>query len=194
MIQPLTPAMRHNPGFGIMSRIVKVSKELLYENVSEEIAKRYAGNMIWARNISAAYPDEGVRLPYHRYIGEPDRLAEVALFPENPLICKYGSKHLTDDEAIGLLEQFLAKVRFRRDIGDESEDWNVREAWLLKSISELWRSRGLYPGLSKALKVAGATLLIDGVKQLSVQEGQESRRVRVPGIREGQCAYFQPRS
>jgi hypothetical protein len=156
-----------------VSRIVKVGKELFYENVSEEIAKRYAGGMIWARDISAAYPGEGLRLPYHRYLGEPDRLAEIALFPENSLICKYGSKHLTDDEAIGLLEQFLAKVRLLRDIGDESEDWNVRETWLLKSISELWRYRGLYPGLLKALKVAGATPLIDGVKQLSIQDGQD---------------------
>jgi len=140
-----------------VSRIVKVGKELFYENVSEEIAKRYAGGMVWARDITSAYPDEGVRLPYHRYLEEPDRLAEIALFPENPLNCKYGSKHLTDDEAIGLLEQFLARVRFLRDIGDETEDWNVREAWLLKSISELWRYRGLYPGLLKALIVVGAT-------------------------------------
>lgn len=156
-----------------VSRIVKVGKELFYENVSDEVAKRYAGGMIWARDISAAYPDEGVRLPYHRYIDEPDRLAEVALFPENPLICKYGSKHLTDDEAIGLLEQFLAKIRFLRDIGDESENWDVREAWLLTTISELWRYRGLYPGLLKALKIAGATPLVDGVKQLAIHEGQE---------------------
>ena len=156
-----------------VSRIVKVGKELFYGNVSEEIAKRYASGIIWARDISAAFPDEGVRLPYHRYLNEPDRLADVALFPENPLICKYGSKHVTDDEAIGLLEQFLAKVRFLREIGDESEDWNVREAWLLKSISDLWRCRGLYPGLLKALNVAGATPLIDAVKDLSIQEGQE---------------------
>lgn len=162
-----------------VSRIVKVGKERFYENVSEKIANRYAGGMIWARDISAAFPDEGVRLPYHRYMGEPDRLADIALYPENPFICKYGSKHLTDDEAIGLLEQFLAKVRFLRETGDESEDWNVREAWLLKSISELWRHRGLYPGLLKTLKVAGATPLIDAVKDLSIQESQEAAHAAV---------------
>jgi hypothetical protein len=156
-----------------VSRIVKVGTELFYENVSEKISKQYAGGLIWARNISSAYPDEGIRLPYHRYLEEPDRLAEIALFPENPFICKYGSKHLTDDEAIGLLEQFLAKVRFLREIGDETENWNVREEWLLQLISELWRSRGRYPGLLKALTVAGATPLIDMVKQLSNQEGQD---------------------
>ena len=156
-----------------VSRIVGVGNERFYENVSEKIAARYAGGLIWARDISAAFPDEGVRLPYHHYLNEPDRLAEIALFPENPLLCKYGSKHLTDDEAIGLLEQFLAKVRFLRETGDESEDWNVREAWLLESISRLWRYRGLYPGLLKALRVAGATPLIDAVKDLSIREGQD---------------------
>ncbi len=156
-----------------VSRIVKVGKERFYENVSEEIATRYAGGLIWARDISAAFPEEGVRLPYHRYLNEPDRLAEIALFPENPLTCKYGSKHLTDDEAVGLLEQFLAKVRFLRETGDESEDWSVREAWLLESISKLWRNRGLYPGLLKALKVGKATPLIDAVKDLAIREGQE---------------------
>ena len=65
--------------------------------------------MIWARDISSAYPDEGVRLPYHRYLTDPERLAEIALFPENPFLCKYGSKHLTDDDAIGLLEQSWRK-------------------------------------------------------------------------------------
>jgi hypothetical protein len=94
-----------------VSRIVKVGEELRYRDPSPEIVKRYAGGMVWARSISAAYPDEGVRLPYHSYHDDPQRLAEIAVFPENTSLCKYGSKHLTDDEAIGLLEQFLAKVR-----------------------------------------------------------------------------------
>jgi exodeoxyribonuclease V alpha subunit len=156
-----------------VSRIIKIGGELFYENVKEEIAKRYAGGMIWARNITSSFPNEGLRLPYHRYIDDPERLAQIALFPENPFLCKYGSKHLTDDEAIGLLEQFLAKVRLLKDLGDTTEDWGVREAWLLKVITELWTQRGLYPGLLKALEAAGAVSLIDSVKTLCVQEGQE---------------------
>lgn len=148
------------------SRIVKVGPELFYENVTPEVADRYAGGMIWARDISSAYPNEGIRLPYHNYLEDPERLTQIALFPENPVLCKYGSKHVTDDEAIGLLEQFLAKVRFLRELGDTSEDWNIRETWLLKVIAELWTQRGLYPGLLKALDVAGAEPLIDGVKAL----------------------------
>ena len=67
-----------------MSRIVKVGPELFYEGVKPNIAEKYAGGMIWARDISSAYPDEGLRLPYHCYLDDPERLAEIALFPENP--------------------------------------------------------------------------------------------------------------
>jgi hypothetical protein len=154
-----------------VSRILKVGKELVYGDVTPEIAKRYAGGMIWARNITSAYPDEGFRLPYHRYFDDPQRMAEIAVFPENPLLCKMGSKHLTDDEAIGLLEQFLARVRFLKESGDETEDSSIREAWLLKVIAELWTHRGLYPGLLNALQAAGAGTLIDNVKALSIREG-----------------------
>ena len=154
-----------------VSRIVKVGEELVYRNFTAEVAKKYAGGMIWARDISSAYPEEGVRLPYHRHLDDPECLAEIAVFPENPVLCKYGSKHLSDDEAIGLLEQFLAKVRLLKEIGDETEDWSVREAWLLKVIAELWIHRGLYPGLLKALQAAGAVPLIDGVKTLCIHEG-----------------------
>jgi exodeoxyribonuclease V alpha subunit len=147
---------------------------MLYENVTDAIAKKYAGGMVWARNITSRYPVEGLRLPYHRYRGDPDRLREIAIFPESPNICKYGSKHLSDDEAIGLLEQFLAKIRVLRDIGDDSEDWGARESWLLKTIAELWTHRGLYPGLLRALGAAGGDTLIEPAKAAIIRHGQQT--------------------
>ncbi len=86
-----------------VSRIVKVGEELFYDNVTPEVAKKYAEGAIWARNITSSYPHEGVRLPYHHYLDDPQRLAEIAVFPEHQALCKYGSKHLSDDEAIGVL-------------------------------------------------------------------------------------------
>ena len=154
-----------------VSRITEVGEELFYDNVKPQIAERYAGGLIWARQITSSYPEEGVRLPYHQYVDNPEKLAELAVFPEHPALCKYGSKHVSDDEAIGVLEQFLSKVRVLKEMGDETENWDVREDWLLKAIAELWTHRGLYPGLLKALDVAGATPLIDGVKKLCVVEG-----------------------
>ena len=154
-----------------VSRITGVGEELFYDNVESRIAEKYAGGIVWARGITSSYPQEGVRLPYHRYLDDPERLAELAVFPEHPALCQYGSKHVSDDEAIGVLEQFLSKVRLLREIGDETENWAVREDWLLKAIAELWTHRGLYPGLLKVLDVAGATPLIDGAKALCVSEG-----------------------
>lgn len=154
-----------------VSRIIKVGPELFYENVEPEIAQKYAGGMIWARDVSAAFPDEGVRLPFHKYLDDPERLAEIAIFPENANLCKYGSKHLSDDDAIGILEQFLDKVRFLRDLGDDTENWTVREAWLLKVIAELWIQRGLYPGLIKVLQSIDAIDLIENTKKMCSVEG-----------------------
>lgn len=105
-----------------VSRIVKVGEELFYENVTPQLAGKYADGLIWGRDITSSYPEEGVRLPYHRYLDDPQRLAEIAVFPENPVLCKYGSKHISDDEAIGVLEQFLARVRLLKDIGDDTEE------------------------------------------------------------------------
>ena len=154
-----------------VSRITEVGEELFYDNVKPRIVERYAGGMIWARQITSSYPEEGVRLPYHRYLDEPERLAELAVFPEHQGLCKYGSKHVSDDEAIGILEQFLSKVRLLKEIGDQTEHWAVREDWLLEMIAELWTHRGIYPGLLKALEVAGAMRLIDGAKALCIGEG-----------------------
>ena len=139
-----------------VSRIIEVGEELFYDNVEPRIVERYAGGLIWARRVTSSYPEEGVRIPYHRYLDDPEQLRQLAVFPENPALCKYGSKHVTDDEAIGVLEQLLSKVRLLKEIGDETENWDVREDWLLKVIAELWTHRGLYPGLAEGPRGGGS--------------------------------------
>ncbi|HEX8165476.1 MAG TPA: AAA family ATPase [Beijerinckiaceae bacterium] len=157
-----------------VSRITDVGEELQYEQVNDYVTQRYAGGMIWARNITSAYPNEGVRLPYHLYRDDPERLAQLALYPENPQLCKMGSRHLTDDDAIGFLEQFLARVRWLQDIRDTSENWATRADWLSSQIAKLWSSRGLYPGLLRVLEAVGAEALIDPAKVVCEAEGQQT--------------------
>ena len=154
-----------------VSRIAEVGKELYYENVTSTVAARYAGGLIWGRQITSHYPNEGVRLPYHRYLEAPEQLSALAVYPERASLCKYGSKHVSDDEAIGVLEQFLSKVRLLKEMGDETENWDDREHWLLQTVARLWSARGLYPGLLKTLEVSGATHLIDSTKSLMLREG-----------------------
>ena len=130
-----------------VSRVKKVGDRLTYDESNDDIRERFAGGMIWARNVSSDYPNEGLRLPYHRYRDDPETLQRIAVFPENPRTCKYGARRLTNDDAIGLLEQILSAIYELKAIGDVSEDWDERERWLLGCIAELWVKRGLYPGL-----------------------------------------------
>ena len=129
---------------------------MVYDDSNDYVRERYAGGMIWARNVSSEYPDEGLRLPYHRYRDDPEVLQRIAVFPENPHTCKYGARLLTNDDAIGLLEQLLSAVHDLKALGDDSEDWNERERWLLGCISDLWGRRGLYPGLLNVMRFLSA--------------------------------------
>jgi hypothetical protein len=159
-----------------VSRVLRVGEELRYEDVSPQIGERYAGGMVWARDVRAAYPTEGLRLPYHLYRDNPDLLRKIALFPEDPQLCKMGSRRLSDDNAIGLLEQFLAKVRELRELDDKSENWLAREEWLSSQIATLWRHRGIYPGLLRSLEIAGAKRLIPAVKEICATQGEQKAK------------------
>ena len=138
------------------SRVKSVGERLVYQDADERVRERYAGGAIWARNVSTHYPDEGLRLPYHAYRDDVDAMGRLAVFPENSRTCKYGSRIITDDEAIGLLEQLLSAVQELQLMGDESEDWKERERWLLDCIADLWGRRGLYPGLLSVISFLGA--------------------------------------
>ena len=139
-----------------VSRVKKVGGRLVYDESNDYVRERFAGGLIWARNVSSHYPDEGLRLPYHRYRDDPETLQRIAVFPENPRTCKYGARLLTNDDAIGLLEQLLYVVYELKALGDESEDWDERERWLLDCIAELWGKRGLYPGLLNVMRFLSA--------------------------------------
>ncbi len=131
-----------------LSRVKEVGEELYFDGCDERTMERYGG-YVWDRNVTSSYPEEGLRLPYHRYKDDP-RIERFAVFPENPLLCKYGSKLMTDDDALGLVEQFHQAVLALIEIGDRSENWQARRTWLEGIISELWKRRGAYPGMAEA--------------------------------------------
>ena len=136
-----------------VSRLKEVGDELMYSGCSQQVRERYGGGFVWQRTITSHYPQEGLRLPYHLYTDRPEVLEKFALSPENSRTCKYGSRHLSDDDALGLVEQFLVSVTALEDLGDRTEDWAIRKTWLQDLIGELWQNRGLYPGLPAVLQV-----------------------------------------
>lgn len=133
-----------------VSRVKKVGSEIHWLNQSDEMERRY-GRYVWERNITAHYPDQGLRLPYHRYMDRPEVLERILLTPENERNFKYGTRRMSDGDALILIEQLSEAVKVLEEIGDTSENWAQRQAWLASVMAELWRSRGLYPGLATVL-------------------------------------------
>ena len=138
-----------------MSRLKEIGEELFYEGCSKETKRKFAGGFVWQRRITSEYPEEGFRIPYHRHMDDPDSLEKITLIPENPRNFKYGSRQMTDDDALELVETFLETAGSLIEIGDTSEDWEQRKNWLTSVVAELWNSRGLYPGLLRVLDILG---------------------------------------
>jgi hypothetical protein len=129
-----------------VSRVKAVGEELTWIGQSSKMEERYGPNS-WARDITSHYPDQGLRIPYHLYLDDPETLERILFVPENSRNFKYAARHISDDAALGLIEQLSEIVGVLQEIGDESENWEVRQAWLSSVMADLWQNRGLYPGL-----------------------------------------------
>jgi exodeoxyribonuclease V alpha subunit len=129
-----------------VSRIKAVGQELTWVNQSPEMEKRFGPN-VWIRSITSHYPDQGLKLPYHAYVDVPEVSQRFLFVPDNPRGFKYATRHISDDGALGLIERLSEIVGVLQEIGDTSEDWPARQAWLASLMAELWQNRGLYPGI-----------------------------------------------
>lgn len=138
-----------------LSRLKGLGDIEFYEGCSEQTKEKYAGGFIWQRNVTSHWPNEGMRIPYHRYRDRPEVLEQIALFPENPRSFKYGTRHISDDDALSLVERFIEIASFLQTSGDDSENWDVRLEWLNGLVAELWKGRGLFPGLGRVMDLVG---------------------------------------
>lgn len=164
-----------------VARIKQIAELLYYDKCSDKTLERYKG-FVWQRGISSHYPEQGIRLPYHRYLDKPDELRKFSVVPENTALCKYATRHVSDDDALGLIEQLLQAVRIvRDDLQDDSENWDQRIHWLENLVSELWRSRGAFPGMPAVLEVLGLNEAISGFREM-VEKDKE--QLAVEQIRE----------
>jgi hypothetical protein len=129
-----------------VSRVMAIGPELTWVNQSKKMEQNY-GAHVWQRNITSHYPDQGLRLPYHAYLDQPDILEKILFVPDNPRHFKYATRHISDDGALGLIERLMEIVGTLIEIGDTHENWNSRQDWLASLMAELWQNRGQYPGL-----------------------------------------------
>lgn len=134
-----------------ISRFKKLGDIHYYEDVSEEYKNKYAGGFVWQMPVTSHYPEQGFRIPYHNYKDNQEILNKLLFIPENPRNFKYATRQLTDDDALSYIERFLEIVKTLIEIGDKSENWEIRKQWLLGLLSELWKKRGAYPGLFSVL-------------------------------------------
>ncbi|WP_263356156.1 AAA family ATPase [Acidicapsa ligni] len=157
-----------------LARVKRVGRIEFYDDTDGATKEKYAGGFVWQCNIETLYPDQGMRIPYHRYLDRPDVLEKITLIPENVRCFKYGSRHVSDDDALSLVERFIEIAAYLRDIGDDSENWSLRIDWLNSLLGELWQSRGLYPGLARVLDLVGLTVAVSPLRA-AVARGEEKK-------------------
>ena len=168
-----------------ISRIKEIGPLYHYNKTSENVKRKYAGGFVWQRPVTSTYPDEGFRIPYWKYMDDEDVLEKLVIKPANRNPFKYGSREVTNDDAIEVINQMLAVVDTLIDLGDDSEDWKVRKAWLGSVLNELWTARGPYPGFPSVLECLKLHSLIQPYVALSTDDSMKNFRNQVHELLEG---------
>lgn len=158
-------------GFG---RVKKVHELTTYDKATPEEKIRYASAYVWQVPIQSNYPEEGFRIPYHKYKDNPEILEKIAFYPENTRNFKYAMRHVSDDDALELVERALEIIDvLENDIKDDSEDWTARRKWLHQLLAELWQNRGCYPGLPAILNFLDAPELVKYYKEAVLEQREK---------------------
>ncbi len=151
-----------------LARVKKLGNIVHYPDTDEETKQQFGGAYVWQMNVETLYPDQGMRIPYHKYLDDPEVLEKILFVPENPRNFKYGTRHLTDDEVLAIVERFIEIANFLKTKGDTSENWDVRLTWLNSLVAELWQERGLYPGLARVLDLMKMPEAIDALRNAAL--------------------------
>ncbi len=126
-----------------------------WPKIPTEVAEKY-GDFVWSIILQNGYPKEGVRIPYQEYIDkdlDPTSIAAV-ITGDQARRFKYVSRHISDDESIGLIDQAARSIRRvieQAHLLDGPIDWREKLEWLKEIRRECWESRGLCPGLPGTL-------------------------------------------
>jgi ATP-dependent exoDNAse (exonuclease V) alpha subunit len=142
-----------------IARVKKVHPFTLWDDMPKDQKDIYGG-YIWSRQVEND-PEQRMRLPYQEYLGMGKDVRSIAVFAEGDLSrsFKYVAHHVSDDDAITLIDKAISSVKtvikhnyFSKP---EMERWEKNLMWLKAIRKECWISRGLYPGLGSVLRFLG---------------------------------------
>lgn len=170
-----------------VSRIKKIDDFYYYKNVEEDLSKKYAGGIVWQKPITSNYPDEGFCIPYQKYMDREDILDRLLIKPQHRFPFKYGSREVSNDDALDIISQLLNTVDVLIEIGDTTENWVQRKEWLNNVLVELWKSRGPYPGFISVLQCLKLNNLISPYIALTDKNDMLLFRQEVKNLLDGVC-------
>lgn len=114
-------------------------------------------NPVWSRRITHAFPENGIRLPYHEYLNAGEDPGSILC--KVPSECRpsfsYVSEHIDDDQAVVLLDAIAESLRRGADENLINYNWNANLEWIDSVLGKAWKSRGLYPGIGAVLNYLG---------------------------------------
>ena len=167
------------------SRIRKIGDFQYYDNTTEQVRANYAGGLIWQKPVTSMYPEEGLSIPYWKYMEDEEVLQHIVIKPLHRSPFKFGSREVTNDDAIEIVGQLIQSVEYLLKIGDDTEDWKVRRDWLARVLNELWRARGPYPGFASTLENLGLMELVPLYIGITDEREMKQFRQEVAGLLDG---------
>lgn len=139
-----------------ISRLKDIRDYRHFTGLNKFQLERY-GDLVWSRFVVHNFPEEGVRIPYQEYLDKGKDISNILFEISGDFTrqFKYVSRELSDDIATELVERMITIVkRLKRD-NIVKEDWDAKLEWLNKVLGEVWKNRGVYPGLGGILEYLG---------------------------------------
>lgn len=168
------------------SRIKKIDDFHYYENTTEQIRADYAGGVVWQKPITSNYPKEGLAIPYWKYMDNEEVLNRIVIKPQHRSPFKYGSREVSNDDAIEIINQLINAVDVLIEIGDNTENWEERKNWLNSVLNELWKARDPYPGFASALINMGLEELVQHYIAITNEQDMKLFRDEVKKLLDGE--------
>ena len=169
-----------------VSRVKKIGDTYYYDNISEEIKRKYSGGFVWQKPVTSTYPNEGFCIPYWKYMDDEDLIERLVIKPLNRSPFKYGSREVSNDDAIEVINQLIAVVDILIEIEDDSEDWSKRKEWLNSVLNELWTVRGPFPGFPSIMECIGLSEFVSKYIGLTIDSEMKQFRDDVRSFLDGE--------